>query len=89
MWKNLYDLTKKLFSLTKDTEQNKADIKELQQRLRDLSATVERMAYEIRFVRETERHEREKIVLQLENEMLKFERRLPPPKPSRKPKEEN
>lgn len=38
---------------------------------------IERMAYEIRRGLDEERHEREKSALRLENELLKFERRLP------------
>lgn len=38
---------------------------------------LERLAYEIQKTREEDRHEREKLALRLENELLKFERRLP------------
>jgi hypothetical protein len=35
------------------------------------------LAYEVRRVQDEEKHEREKLALRLENELLKFERRLP------------
>lgn len=35
------------------------------------------VAYELNRTNENERHEREKMALRLENELLKFERRLP------------
>ena len=54
-----------------------AEIKELRQELKDLIAVVQRLAYEIHRASENEAHEREKLVLRLENELLKFERRLP------------
>lgn len=38
---------------------------------------VERVAYEVNRVADLDQHEREKLVLRLENELLKFERRLP------------
>jgi uncharacterized protein YoxC len=70
--------------LTQRTEQNQIEIEELRQELKELSAavkelntTVQRLIYELHRVSENERHEREKMALRLENEMLKFERRLP------------
>ena len=43
-------------------------------------SAVERLAYEIHRVSDKEGHEREQLALRLENELLKFERRLPPAK---------
>lgn len=50
--------------------------------LRRLTAAVERLAYEIHRVSERETSEREKLILQLENRLLKSEKPLPPWKPS-------
>ncbi len=94
MLKQLLELTAKLFSLTRDVQQNKADIqdvrqkinnlqediKELQREVRDMARGFDRLAYEIRRVSDNEAQERKMIVLQLENDLLKFERRLPIPK---------
>jgi predicted nucleic acid-binding Zn-ribbon protein len=77
MFKQLYDLIKQLLLLARETQQNKAEIKELRQELKDLTTVVQRLAYEIHRTSENEAHEREKLVLRLENELLKFERRLP------------
>ncbi len=77
MFKQLYDLVKQLLLLARETQQNKAEIKELRQELKDLTAIVQRLAYEIHRTSENEAHEREKLVLRLENDLLKFERRLP------------
>lgn len=91
MWKDLIEFTKAVFSLQRDTQQNKDDIKKcernieiLQQDVKDirkefskLTVIVERLTFEIQRVSDRETTEREKMVLQLENEMLKFERRLP------------
>ncbi|MEN3335126.1 MAG: hypothetical protein V7641_4491 [Blastocatellia bacterium] len=84
MFKQLYDLIKQLLSLARETQQNKAEIKELRQELKELTAVVQRLAYEIHRVSENEGHEREKLALRLENELLKFERRLPSGNPKRK-----
>lgn len=94
MWKQLLDLTAKLFSLSRDVQQNKTDIKkveqdvkdlqrdfnELRREVRDMARGFDRLAYEIRRVGDNEAQERKLIVLQLENDLLKFERRLPSPK---------
>lgn len=84
MLKQLYDLAAQLLSLTKDTQQNKGDIeglrqevKELRQELRDLTSGVQRLAYEIHRVSENDEHERQKMALRIENDLLRFERRLP------------
>ena len=91
MWKQLLDLTAKLFSLSRDVQQNKADIKrveqevkdlqrdfnELRREVRDMARGFDRLAYEIRRVSDNEAQERKMMALQLENDLLKFERRLP------------
>jgi hypothetical protein len=38
------------------------------------------LVFEVRRTQENHAHEREKLALRLENEMLKLERRLPPPR---------
>jgi predicted nucleic acid-binding Zn-ribbon protein len=76
MWKQIYEALKQLLLLTQQTERNRAEIKELRQELDDLTSAVERLAYEVRRSGENETHEREKLVLRLENKLLKFERRL-------------
>lgn len=43
----------------------------------ELTRAVERLAYEIRRGLDEEQHERELLALRLENELLKFEKRLP------------
>ena len=64
-------------TLAKDTDRNSQEIKEIRADIRDIYSKLERLAYEIQKTREEDRHEREKLALRLENEMLKFERRLP------------
>lgn len=79
MWQQLYDSLKKLLLLKEQTDKNVADIKELQQEVKALTAVVQQLIYEIRSSRNDEAHERANMALRLENEMLKFERRMPPP----------
>jgi predicted nucleic acid-binding Zn-ribbon protein len=77
MWKHLLDLLRNLLTLTRATEENRAEIKDPRQELRSLASAVERWAYELRRATDHEKHERENLALQLENELLRFERRLP------------
>jgi hypothetical protein len=76
MLRQLYDYAKSLLLIKEQTEKNAADIREVRQELKELTAAVQRLAYEIRRVHENEGHEREKMALRLENAMLRFERRL-------------
>lgn len=78
MFKELYELAKQLLGLAQDMRQNKAEIKELRQELRELSAAVQWLGQEIRRVSENDAHERDKLVLSLENQLLKNQRALPP-----------
>lgn len=76
--RDLASLVQKVLTLSKELEQNRADIKELRKDLLSLTLTVQRLADEIRLSAQSESSEREKLALRLENELLKFERRLPP-----------
>jgi len=77
MWREVFRLVRQLVTLAQDTERNKTEIETLREELRELSLTVEGLKNELRRVAEHEAHEREKWVLKLENELLRFERRLP------------
>ncbi len=75
MWKQLLDLAKKIAFLAQDTQKNKADIKDLQNQMEELTDTVRQMAYDARRGRENEANEREKLLLRLEVALLRSERR--------------
>jgi hypothetical protein len=76
MWQKLYQFAKQLFSLKIQSEQNTADIKALRQELKELSNIVRSLHTELQRDRENAGHEREKLLLKLENTLLRFERRL-------------
>ena len=76
MWKQIFDMAKRLLILAEDTKRNHDEIKELREEVRRLAAAFERLAFEIRRVSERDEHEREKLVLQLENRLLRFEKLL-------------
>ncbi len=80
MLKQILEWMKSLLYLTEDVAQLKSEVTELRQELQEQSDLLNLVVYELKNNRDTERLEREKLLLQLENEMLKFERRLPPPR---------
>lgn len=66
--------------LSHETRENRAEVKEMQQALDSLANAIERLTYDVRRIEETEKFEREKLAMQLEIALLRFERRLPPGK---------
>jgi len=78
MWHERYDALKQLITLNQTVEKHAADINQIQRELKELTAAVQHLAYEVRRTQENEAHEREKVALRLENALLRFERRLPP-----------
>ena len=77
MWKQVFKLARQLITLAESTERNRTRIQELQVQVENLTLIVHSLVHEIRRNSENEAHEREKLVLRLENELLRFERRLP------------
>lgn len=78
MWKEIYEWATQLLILSKETERNRADTKELREEVERLMLVVQGLAFEIKrlgekidHAHENETHEREKLALKLENEMLK------------------
>ena len=84
MWKKLPELFRTHVFLARDVLENKEKIARLRQEFDELTDLVVRLQYEIRGLREEERLEREKLALQPENALLKFERQLPPVKEPKK-----
>ena len=87
MWQQIAEWVKWLFQLTQETRTNREDIKDLRQEVKELSTMVQRLAYEIHRVSEKDDHEREKIQLKLDNQLLRFERRLTPESAEREPRD--
>ncbi len=83
MWKQFLDAIGQIVMLTQETRQNKTanaetrqQLKEVQEEVKELSRAVQRLAYEIHRIGEVDKHERDIMALRLENELLRFERRL-------------
>ena len=71
MWKQLYDWFKWLLSLAFEERKNSVAITELDRKIQTLAEAMQRMAYEIQRNKENEAHEREKLRLTIENEVLR------------------
>lgn len=78
MLKSLFEITKQLLGLAKDTQENKDDIKAMQARLETVTDTLKQVIFELQRLKENEAHEREKMSLRLENVLLRSERNLLP-----------
>ncbi len=71
MLEKFFQAFKDLVFVLELSKRNADDVRELRRRTDDLSLLVERLAYEIARVRENEAHEREKLLLRLENKSIK------------------
>ena len=94
MWKQIYEYTKDFLLLSRETQENKADIKEQKSEIKEIRSelkklqgdfnnlllVVQKLSFDIQKIDDREQSERREMALKLENEMLKFERRLPPGK---------
>ncbi len=80
MWPKLLAYFSHLLTLAETTQENKSEIKEIRQELRQLTATMQGVIHELQALRAEQRHQAERLTLRLENELLRFERRLPPGK---------
>jgi len=80
MWKILLSLAGRFWRIAEETERNRTQIEVVKTEIQSMWRAIDALAFEIQRLRETDAHEREKLALQLENALLKFERRLPPSK---------
>ena len=78
MWKQVLQVAARFWKVAEETQRNSTEIRELRQELNDMGKVLDRVLYELQRQKENETHEREKLALRLENELLRFERRLPP-----------
>jgi hypothetical protein len=71
-------ILKSLVTLADDVQRYHAEIKDIRRELRDLTIVVTRLAQEVQYSKERSESERAYVLLEIENKLLKFERRLPP-----------
>jgi hypothetical protein len=77
MLRQLCDYAKQLLALKRQTEQNAADIDRLRQEVRELTAVVQRLVYEMQRDRGNTASTLEKSGLRLDNPLLRFEKHVP------------
>ncbi len=92
MWKQLYDIGKQLLTLSSDVKKGKETDKAHEEAIGELRLELRRvleLLQELRHAQERQQDradlERKMLLLELENALLRFERRLPP---SEKPDDE-
>ena len=80
MLRGVLDFIRRVFMLWKRLDKAEEELAHLREERDRLVRLNERIFFELQRDRENAAHEREKLLLQLENALLKFERRLPPEK---------
>lgn len=65
MWKSFFDLFRQVLMVTEDTQRNRAEIKDLREQVQALSLTVQKLVSDSERRQDNEKHEREKLLLQL------------------------
>ena len=82
MWQKIYETIKLLLGFSEELQRNRTDIEKLQQEMREITAAMQRLIYELQRAQENEAHEREKLALRWEIEMLRSEKQLPSENPT-------
>jgi chromosome segregation ATPase len=77
MWKSLYEAIKSIFIISERVDRHDKDIESLKRDVQKLTLAIQALSHEINDISNREKSEREKLALQLENNLLKFEKRLP------------
>jgi SMC interacting uncharacterized protein involved in chromosome segregation len=75
MWKELTAFLQTIFTLARDQQQARDEIKELRQDFTKLTLAVAHLVNKIELIQQEDNSEREKLAMQIE--LLKFEKRLP------------
>ena len=83
MWKKLYELLEQLVTLAQRVSRHDKQVEELRQEVRELTGMMHRLAIEVNRLADRQTSDREKMELWVENQMLRFERRLPPASPDK------
>jgi hypothetical protein len=78
MWKSAFEIIAQLSSLLRDVKETREQLATLQNRLEITNENVRALAHKVDLLEQRDTHEREKLRLQLENALLRFEKTLPP-----------
>lgn len=77
MWKEFIAFLQTIFTLARDQQQARDEIKELRRDFTKLTIAVAHLVDKIERVKQEDSNEREKIAMQLQIELMKFEKQLP------------
>lgn len=77
IFKLLFGYVRGLLALGQRVEQHSADIHKLRAEVSELTQEVRALGEDLRSLRIEVLHNQERLVLKLENELLRFERRFP------------
>ncbi len=77
MLEKIYDLLSKVFKLTTNVKLHDKQIEKLNEEVKELNSLYRDLIIAINRVADRQESEREKILAPVENQILKFERRLP------------
>ncbi len=83
MFKQIIEFIGNLLFLYRNTQENTEAISQLRREMHEMADNFEKLSFEVQRINDREKLEREKLVLQLENALLRIERRLPPGKSSK------
>ncbi len=72
MWKTLSAWLLAFVNMARELEENRASIRRMEARLRDTEEAIKLLAMEQRHARDMESAEREKLILQLQQEISKL-----------------
>ena len=78
MLKDFFSLLQNVMAMAKEHERLRKDVERIERTQMDHSLILQRLSDQIEMNRQREQDAREKLALQLQIELLKFERRLPP-----------
>jgi len=78
MWEKIYNALSTLVTIGVKVEKHEKEIDLLRTEMRQVSAMLHEVLAELRNVKQQRESDRREVNLFVENEMLKFERRLPP-----------
>ncbi len=76
MLSHIVDAVRQMFFLLRDVEETRDTVALLKEQLAATNEMVRQLSVEVQRNKETEQHEREKLVLGLENALLRMERQL-------------
>lgn len=73
---DLFNLAKRVVGLADDLQRYQGEIKEIRQELRDLTLAVHAIAQELRHTKERAEDSHDRLLLEVENRLLKLGREL-------------